>query len=170
MAEESSRCVMIAIDGSEHGQRAFDFYLDNLHQPGDTVFLTHVARELDLPTVSLSNPMSLPHDQWKTAAVKRNTEINKLEADYTAQLLGRHVKHRTVVHYEKKPGEAICRTAMDENAAMIVMGTRGMGTIRRTILGSVSDYVVHHATCPVIICPPVNKRKESRAKSMTEGQ
>ena len=35
---------------------------------------------------------------------------------------------------------------------MIVMGTRGLGTVRRTILGSVSDYVLHHAHCPVIIC------------------
>ncbi len=32
------------------------------------------------------------------------------------------------------------------------MGTRGMGTIRRTLLGSVSDYVVHHAHCPVTVC------------------
>ena len=32
------------------------------------------------------------------------------------------------------------------------MGTRGLGTVRRTILGSVSDYVLHHAHCPVCIC------------------
>ena len=34
---------------------------------------------------------------------------------------------------------------------MIVMGTRGLGTIRRTLMGSVSDYVVHHARIPVIV-------------------
>jgi len=34
----------------------------------------------------------------------------------------------------------------------IVVGTRGLGSVRRTILGSVSDYVVHHAHCPVIVC------------------
>lgn len=34
------------------------------------------------------------------------------------------------------------------------MGSRGLGTIRRTILGSVSDYVVHHANVPVVVCPP----------------
>ena len=51
-----------------------------------------------------------------------------------------------------KPGQEVVKTANDEHAMMIVIGTRGMGTIRRTILGSVSDYVVHHAHCPVIVC------------------
>ena len=51
-----------------------------------------------------------------------------------------------------KPGEVICRIAEEESAAMIVTGTRGMGKVRRTILGSVSDYLVHHAHCPVIVC------------------
>ena len=56
------------------------------------------------------------------------------------------------VEYGGNPGEAIVKIAEDENATMIVMGTRGLGVIRRTILGSVSDYVVHHAKCPVLIC------------------
>lgn len=51
-----------------------------------------------------------------------------------------------------KPGQVIVSVAAEEKATMIVMGTRGMGVIRRTILGSVSDYVIHHSSCPVIIC------------------
>ena len=51
-----------------------------------------------------------------------------------------------------KPGQVICKIAADEKATMIVIGTRGMGKVRRTIMGSVSDYVVHHATCPVVVC------------------
>ena len=51
-----------------------------------------------------------------------------------------------------KPGNVLVQAAEDEKATMIVMGTRGMGTVRRTILGSVSDYVVHHAHCPVVVC------------------
>ncbi|XP_078339646.1 universal stress protein Sll1388-like [Crassostrea virginica] len=56
--------------------------------------------------------------------------------------------------YAEKPGEGILKTAKDLNADMIVMGSLGMGTVRRTILGSVSDYVLHHSPVPVIICPP----------------
>jgi len=46
----------------------------------------------------------------------------------------------------------ICRIAEEENATLIVTGGRGMGTLRRTILGSVSDYLLKHAHCPVIVC------------------
>lgn len=52
----------------------------------------------------------------------------------------------------EKPGEFICDVAKKENATFVVMGTRGLGKLRRTIMGSVSDYVVHHATCPVLVC------------------
>ncbi len=61
-----------------------------------------------------------------------------------------------------KPGEVICRIAEEENAAMIVTGTRGLGKVRRTILGSVSDYLVNHAHCPVIICRHPNDRRNRR--------
>lgn len=51
-----------------------------------------------------------------------------------------------------KPGEMICKIAEEESATLIVTGGRGMGTLRRTILGSVSDYLLKHAHCPVIVC------------------
>ena len=51
-----------------------------------------------------------------------------------------------------KVGEAIVTAAKEEKAALIVVGTRGMGKVRRTILGSVSDYILHHSHVPVLIC------------------
>ena len=50
-----------------------------------------------------------------------------------------------------RPGEFVVHTANENQATMVIMGTRGMGKVRRTILGSVSDYVVHHAHCAVLI-------------------
>ena len=47
-------------------------------------------------------------------------------------------------------GEVIVRLAKELNASLIVLGTRGWGKLRRAILGSVGDYVVHHATCGVL--------------------
>lgn len=45
---------------------------------------------------------------------------------------------------------------------MIITGTRGTGKIKRTILGSVSDYLVNHAVCPVMVCRDPAKAAERR--------
>lgn len=49
------------------------------------------------------------------------------------------------------PGEQIVQAAVKEGADFIITGSRGLGTIRRTFLGSVSDYVVHHSPVPVLV-------------------
>ena len=51
-----------------------------------------------------------------------------------------------------KPGRIIVEVANKEKVNTIVMGTRGLGAVSRTLLGSVSDYVLHHAHCTVVIC------------------
>ena len=51
-----------------------------------------------------------------------------------------------------KPGEFICKAAEEEGAELVICGTRGQGTIRRTFLGSVSNYLVHHSHVPVLVC------------------
>jgi nucleotide-binding universal stress UspA family protein len=49
------------------------------------------------------------------------------------------------------PAEAILDRAEDEDAELIVVGVRGHGTFRATLLGSVSHTVTVHATCPVTV-------------------
>lgn len=49
------------------------------------------------------------------------------------------------------PGSAICSFAKDVDASVIVLGSRGHGGIKRAVLGSVSDHVVRHAPCAVLI-------------------
>jgi nucleotide-binding universal stress UspA family protein len=51
-----------------------------------------------------------------------------------------------------KPGEIIVNTAKTEKASLIVIGSRGLSKLKRTLVGSVSDFVLHHAHCPVCIC------------------
>ena len=52
-----------------------------------------------------------------------------------------------------KPGETIHRIAEQEKVTVIVMGGRGLSTLRRTLLGGVSDYVIKHSQIPVIFVP-----------------
>jgi nucleotide-binding universal stress UspA family protein len=48
-------------------------------------------------------------------------------------------------------GKSIVAAAEAERADMIVVGTRGLARAGRWLLGSVSDHVVHHAGCPVLV-------------------
>ena len=61
---------------------------------------------------------------------------------------------REFVEHKKKPGEAICAVAETENPAFIVLANRGQSLLRRTFLGSVSKFVVHHSKkTPVLLVP-----------------
>ena len=50
-----------------------------------------------------------------------------------------------------KPGRQICQVARDWNADLIIMGRRGYSGLNELILGSVSNYALHHAHCSVLI-------------------
>ena len=50
-----------------------------------------------------------------------------------------------------RAGETICALAEEEHATLILTGSRFLGKVQRTFLGSVSDYLVSHATCPVMV-------------------
>jgi nucleotide-binding universal stress UspA family protein len=50
-----------------------------------------------------------------------------------------------------KPDHEIVALAEDLGAGLIVVGSRGRGGIRRALMGSVSDSVVRHAHCPVLV-------------------
>ncbi len=53
--------------------------------------------------------------------------------------------------WEGDPGESIVEAAVAEGADLIVVGSRGRGAVGRFLIGSVSDHVVRHATCPVMV-------------------
>jgi nucleotide-binding universal stress UspA family protein len=57
------------------------------------------------------------------------------------------------------PGESIVSAAEAEAADLIIVGTHGRGTIGRLLLGSVSEHVVRHAPCPVLVARPDAARR-----------
>jgi nucleotide-binding universal stress UspA family protein len=56
--------------------------------------------------------------------------------------------------WDGDPGGSIAAAAEAEQADLIVVGTRGRSGAGRMLLGSVSDHVVRHATCPVLVVRP----------------
>jgi len=53
--------------------------------------------------------------------------------------------------WEGDPGEAIVDAARAERVDLIVLGSHGRRGVNRSIFGSVSDHVVRHAPCPVVV-------------------
>lgn len=50
-----------------------------------------------------------------------------------------------------RPSELICQVAQDWQADLIVMGRRGLKGWSEAVLGSTSNYVLHHAPCSVLV-------------------
>lgn len=57
----------------------------------------------------------------------------------------------TFLVWEGEPGEAIVSAAEAESADLIVVGSHGRGPMGRFLVGSVSDFIVRHASCPVLV-------------------
>ncbi|XP_018647448.1 unnamed protein product [Schistosoma mansoni] len=53
------------------------------------------------------------------------------------------------------PGVGIVQAVEEHHVDLIVIGNRGLSRLKRTLLGSVSSYVVHNAYVPCIMVPPV---------------
>lgn len=59
--------------------------------------------------------------------------------------------------WEGEPGGSIAAAAEAEAADLVVVGTRGRSGAERMLLGSVSDHVVRHAQCPVLVVRPSSR-------------
>ena len=53
--------------------------------------------------------------------------------------------------WEGEPAEAIVDAARSEQVDLVVVGSHGRGGVGRFFIGSVSDHVVRHAHCPVLV-------------------
>ena len=85
------------------------------------------------------------------------TRLDQLRAEREPRLL-EVVEHArawgvetTYLLWTGEPGKSIVAAAEAERADLIVVGTRGLARAGRWLLGSVSDHVVHHASCPVLV-------------------
>lgn len=147
-SSSSGRKVLIAMDGSEHSFYAFDWYITHMHKSGDELLVAHCpdySAVLHSPIMSSDPAMISRMIQQEEEEV--NAIVNKIKDKLT-----QHGVRGKLLRLSGEAGHAIVKAAESEGAMCIVTGTRGMGTVRRTLLGSVSDYILHHAHVPVLVC------------------
>jgi nucleotide-binding universal stress UspA family protein len=65
-------------------------------------------------------------------------------------LEGRGVRAEAVLG-SGNPGDVVCQEARGGGFNLVVLGSRGQGALKSHLLGSVSDRVMHHAPCSVLV-------------------
>ncbi len=134
--------IVVGVDGSEGAMGALRWAAAEAER-WDASVVAVQAWEFTPLIVATEAPIDL-------AELRRETDL----------LLDEHVRaafgdreatvERRVV--EELPARAILDAA-SEGADLIVMGSRGRGGLKGLLLGSVSQKVVHHAPCPVVVVP-----------------
>ena len=77
-------------------------------------------------------------------------EVKEWLQTYTQQAMARGIPTESKCQ-AGHPGPLIRELAKDWNADLIVMGRRGLSRLTEVFLGSVSNYVIHHTSCSVLV-------------------
>jgi nucleotide-binding universal stress UspA family protein len=156
--KKSSRGILVAIDGTQESLNALQWVLNNLFRSQDRIILIHAQRNPNSLLASGSPGFMVPVDVLKIFEndIKKSTE--KILARATEICKAKNLTPETEVH-TGDAREVICNAAKKYNPDMLVLGSHGYGALKRVVLGSVSDYCVHHVQCPVVVVKP----QESKA-------
>jgi nucleotide-binding universal stress UspA family protein len=142
--------ILVATDGSSEASLALTTAADLAQSTNSELHIAYVfptAVQRPFPNPVLARPADEMEHELEDAMhqaqsfLDREIEQVKNEGVTVADShLVRGRPDREVVHLSEEIG-----------AGLIVMGSRGLGGIRRALMGSVSDSVVRHAHCPVMI-------------------
>lgn len=142
------RTILLATDLTAASREATDRAIDLAGRLGARLLIVNVLEKRRLAG-------SGSHDRVDQARSERESHLVTVvrearTAGVTAEFLV----------WEGDPGSSIAAAAEAEGADLVVVGTRGRSGAGRMLLGSVSDHVVRHATCPVLVVRPSTRRPD----------
>lgn len=153
--------IVLCTDGSEAALAALTAGLELLGPGRDLVLVTVVEPEdPTLVTGAGFQGSVMSPEEFETLASSRRGAARDLlavtarslgldlDGDVTAPTGAATVRAEVL---EGGVGAAICDYAGNHRASAIVLGTRGRRGLKRALLGSVSDHVIRHADCPVVV-------------------
>jgi len=132
--------ILIAYDGSEHARRAARI-------AGELGRLKNHA-ELWLVVVVEPIPKDLGEPYADKLIAKRTQEGEELICK-AKEFIGEGITVNEVLLFAS-PAESIIEEAKIRKCDLIIMGTRGLGSLRGLLLGSQTHKVISMATCPVL--------------------
>ena len=145
--------VLLATDGSEEAELATRTAADLAQKTGSELHVVHVFGIAPVGTPVYLEATDLQGEALEEEAEERISEqqareVLEVEVGKVRSAGGTVVEAHLI---EGRIAPQIVALAEQIGAGLIVMGARGVGGIRRALTGSVSDSVVRHAHCPVLV-------------------
>ena len=137
--------ILLATDGSRDAELARTTAVDLANSTDSEVHVVTVAP--GYPSYDIRNPAVIEQLR-KQAEDILNEQVEKIEQS------GGKVAEKHLRIAERYRAQQIVQVAEEIGAGLIIMGSRGLGGVRRALIGSVSDSVVRHAHCPVMVVRP----------------
>lgn len=131
--------ILLATDGSEDATLASRAAADLAQRIGAELHVVHAWHDVPSPRA---------HPYIKRELESRGQELLDAQVAVVRDLDGEVTEAHLV---EGRNVDAILRVAGNIGADMIVLGSRGLGRIKRLLLGSVAEGVVRRAHCPVLV-------------------
>jgi nucleotide-binding universal stress UspA family protein len=139
--------VLLATDGSKDAELATTTALELANSTSSELHIVLVQEPVyayvDPSGYPFSPSAELEHELEQQARMRLDAEVQKRRSAGGA-VAEAHLRVGAA-------GAEIVDLAQEIGAGLIVMGSRGLGGIRRALMGSVSDSVVRHAHCPVMV-------------------
>jgi nucleotide-binding universal stress UspA family protein len=149
--------ILLATDGSREAELAARTAADLAEKTASELHLVHVFGIAPwypiYPEATAPGEWVAQEDPMLEEDLQRTSEQRAREVLDTEVEKARSAGATVAQAYLREGGIAteIVTLAEDIGAGLIVMGSRGRGGIRRALMGSVSDSVVRHAHCPVLV-------------------
>ena len=139
--------ILLATDGSEEGKRATQAAIELSR---DTSSELHVVYVLPTPAQLIGH--HLYSDEIRESLIGgAEREAERFLKEQAERIESDGGKVSETHPRSGDPDKEILRTAESLGVGLIVLGSRGLGTVSRALMGSVSDSVVRHAHCPVFV-------------------
>jgi nucleotide-binding universal stress UspA family protein len=140
--------VLVAVDGSEAAQRAASFAAALPLAPGVAIHLLAVVERPRYPSTAPAAAAGLLRAAIDDTIAERTAALERALAQAAAAFGERALQRLLVVGH---PAEEIVRAADGHRVDLVVVGARGLGAVKRLLLGSVSEAVLRDAQRAVLV-------------------